>query len=346
MTPRQAEARALRDGGMTVAQVAVAMGIGERRAAELLAKSRNQAAEVAKEKLEGLGYDTDRPERTPAEAWAAHSDAFERAISSALGNVWREIHRPKGAFAVFHSTDEHLDADACPLRLIEADVKAAHDMGAITVHGGDLLNNWPMGGKLAKQWSEQSCTKADALLRAQHFIDMLKPDVWTDGNHEEMNEYLVALFKEWLPEKTITDYWAVNFEVITPGGRPIRVKASHKFEKGSSWFHPHHGAIRELLEGETADLYVEGHHHVAGVMYRVLPERGIAATAVASAGYKLLDKWATRISKGGKTPKIKGRAHWIICDPYADDDQTACIAFDCPRQAEAYLGGLQNLRAA
>jgi hypothetical protein len=81
-------------------------------------------------------------------------------------------------------------------------------------------------------------------------------------------------------------------------------------------------------------------------MYRVLPERRIAATAVASAGYKLLDKWATRISKGGKIPKIKGRAHWIVGDPYADEDQTACVAFDCPRQAEAYFNGLQNLRAA
>ena len=32
MTPRQAEAQALRDAGMTRAQIAEAMGIGERRA--------------------------------------------------------------------------------------------------------------------------------------------------------------------------------------------------------------------------------------------------------------------------------------------------------------------------
>jgi hypothetical protein len=344
MTPRQAEVQGMLDAGLAKREIARRLGVNIKTVYDILERAAPKVSPVVK--LEEVGYQTDRPERTPADAWNAHSDAFERAISDSLKCQWRPIHRPKGPFVIFHATDEHLDADACPLRLIEADVAAAHNLNAIMVHGGDLLNNWPMGGKLAKQWADQSCTKADALLRAQHFISIFKPDVWTDGNHEEMNEYLVALFKEWLPAKTLTDYWAVNFEVITPGGRPIRVKASHKFEKGSSWFHPHHGVIRELLEAEAADLYVEGHHHVAGVMYRVLPERRIAATAVASAGYKLLDKWATRISKGGKIPKIKGRAHWIVGDPYADEDQTACVAFDCPRQAEAYFNGLQNLRAA
>jgi hypothetical protein len=81
-------------------------------------------------------------------------------------------------------------------------------------------------------------------------------------------------------------------------------------------------------------------------MYRTFAERSLSATYVASAGYKIVDKFASRISRGGKIPKLKGRAHWIICDPLADEGEIACMAFDSPRQAEAYLNGLQNLRAA
>lgn len=70
------------------------------------------------------------------------------------------------------------------------------------------------------------------------------------------------------------------------------------------------------------------------------------SSAVSSAGYKVVDKYAARISRGGTHPKIKGRAHWIVCDPMADEDAQVCVPFDCPRQAEAMLNGLQNLRAA
>lgn len=296
-------------------------------------------------KLSEVGYKIEARERTPAEAWAEHAGVVERTIGSAIGNRWKTIRRPRGAFVVFHSTDEHLDDDATPLRLIEADIGAAHAMNAVMCHGGDLLNNWPMAGRLAQQWAQQQCTAPDALLRAQHFVSIFKPDVWTHGNHEEMNPYLMNMIEGWLPETTIRDKWTVMFTVET-GDRPVSCVLSHKFQKGSSWFHPHHGVLREALEGEEADLYMEGHLHVSGTMQRTLPERGVSLTAVSSAGYKVVDKYAARISHGGSNPKIKGRAHWIVCDPMADQDANVCVAFDCPRQAEAMLNGLQNLRAA
>ncbi len=296
-------------------------------------------------KLEEVGYKIEAKDRTPAEAWAAHVGVAERTIGKALGNRWRTIKRPRGAFVVFHSTDEHLDDNATPLRLIEADIGAAHAMGAVMCHGGDLLNNWPMAGRLAKEWATQSCTLDDSLLRAQHFIDIFKPEVWTHGNHEEMNPYLSSMLQGWLPEGCIYEHWTATF-VVETGDRPVSCVLSHKFQKGSSWFHPHHGVLREALEGEEADLYMEGHLHISGTMQRTLPERGVSMTAVSSAGYKVVDKYAARISRGGTMPKIKGRAHWIVCDPMADEDAQVCVPFDCPRQAEAMLNGLQNLRAA
>lgn len=296
------------------------------------------------EKLTGAGYDLNYSERTGAEAWESHAGAFERKVSSAISKRG-EIKR-SGPFCIFHCTDPHVDDDASALWLLKADIEAAQALGAIMCHGGDLLNNWPVAGRLAKQWAEQSCTLPDALLRAQYYIEIFKPDAWVDGNHEEMNPYLVNLIDQWLPKKIIRDYWRADFSVRVPGGRETTVALSHKFQKGGSWFNPSHGGVREMLEGEDVDIYLEGHLHIDGVMERTLPERSARAVIVSSSGYKLVDKYAARISRGGKAPKIRGRAHWICVDPFADYDETHAVAFKSARQAEAYLNGLQNLRAA
>ena len=183
-------------------------------------------------------------------------------------------------------------------------------------------------------------------IRDRHFIEIARPDVWVDGNHEEMNPYLVNLFETWLPKGTIRDYWRCDFTVTVPGGRPCRVALSHKFQKGSSWFHGLHGHLREMLESEERDLYRDGHFHCAAVMRHYMPERSHSALLVASAGYKVVDRFASRISRGGKIPKIAGRAHWIVIDPFADEDTDMCHAFNSPYAAEAVLSAMQNLRAA
>jgi UDP-2,3-diacylglucosamine pyrophosphatase LpxH len=347
-TDRQAEIKRLYDETGNQREVARILGIHRRRVWEVLEKFKERDAAVgpAVQKLESLGYDLTRDDRTPEEAWHAGADHFEQAASKVLQSRWQTIQRPRGAFVIFHSTDEHLDDDKTPLRLIEADIKAAHDMGSVMCHGGDALNNWPMAGKLAKQWAHQQCTAPDALLRLKHFISIFKPDAWCDGNHEEMNPYLDAIIADALPAHTLRDYWTVRFVVQAEGGRPVRAIMSHKFQKGSSWFHKAHGHIREMLEGEEADVLIDGHVHSDGVLDHTLPERGHAALCVASGGYKVLDKYGARISRGGSIPKIRGRAHWIVCDPYADFDENLATAFKSPRQAEVMLNGLQNLRAA
>lgn len=295
--------------------------------------------------LHKAGYTLSDHETTPEQAWNAHMRAFERKVGGQLSKTDQVIHR-KGPFVIYHSTDQHLDDDASALNVLAEDIRASHDLDALMCHGGDLLNNWPVAGKLAKQWAEQQCTLPDALLRAQHFVSIFKPDVWVDGNHEEMNPYLVHLFAEWLPASTIRDYWRCDFTVKVPGGRDCRVALSHKFQKGSSWFHGSHGHIREMLQSHERDVYMDGHYHIDAVMHHTLQERGHTALLVASAGYKLIDKWAQRISRGGKVPRILGRAHWIVVDPYVDEGECMAQAFKSPRQAEAYFNGLQNLRAA
>jgi hypothetical protein len=340
MTPRQAEIRAAYERLGSLTAVAREFGLDRKTVRESLEASDKHKSAV-KDALAVVGYDLDEGERTPQEAWDAHAESFERKVGASISKVDRVLRR-SGPFPVFHSTDPHVDDDASALRLIEQDIKAAHALGAVMCHGGDLLNNWPMGGKLAKQWAEQTCTLPEALLRAKHYIDIFKPDVWVDGNHEEMNPYLVNLLAEWIPAATLRDYWRCDFTVKVPGGRDFRVALAHKFQKGSSWFHQMHGHLREMLESQERDLYIDGHYHIAGVMRHFLPERNHTSLLVASSGYKLVDKWGTRISRGGKMPRLSGRAHWIVVDPFAEGPM--CHAFDDPRHAEVMLNGLQNLR--
>lgn len=331
--------------GNNLREAARILGVNESSVRRGL-KSAKATEPAALEKLQETGYviDKAKAERTSEDAWNDHANAFERKIAKVLSNRWPVIQTRNGPYCVFHSTDEHLDDDSTPLKLIEADIKAARGMDAIMCHGGDMLNNWPLAGRLAKQWAEQTCTRPDALLRAQHFIKLFQPDVWTDGNHEEFNPYLADLIALWLPEHTVRGDWSVNFKVETVGGRTLRAVMSHKFQKGSSWFHKAHGHIREMLEGEEADLLMDGHLHSDGVLDHTLPERGHSALCVASAGYKIVDKYAGRISHGGVIPKLRGRAHWLIIDPYCDRDENFITPFKSSIQAEVYLNGLQNLR--
>ena len=333
----------LHQNGMSWADISRELGIPVTTVKDRGYRARDKAKVGAK--FEEIGYDVDPDKKpTPQEAWDSHAPNFENYLADRLGKTWQCIKRPKGPVVFFHATDVHLDDNATPLKVLEQDIQASHDMNAIMCHGGDALNNWPMGGRLAQQWAEQECTAPAALLRLQHYIDIFKPDVWVDGNHEEMNYYLDKLVKEALPKDCIKDYWSVRFTVEAEGGRPIRTIMSHKFQKGGSWFHKLHGHIREMLEGESADLLMDGHLHSDGIMDHTLPERGVSALGVATAGYKMFDKYASRISKGGKSPKMRGRAHWIVADTQAEEDENFLTAFKSPRQAEAFVNGLQNLR--
>lgn len=295
--------------------------------------------------FQSAGYDLEPREKTPEQAWQAHVSAFEYKVGKrAVANDY-SLQR-SGPFVIYHSTDQHIDDDASALNILDADIRASHALNAIMCHGGDLLNNWPLAGRLAKQWAEQSCTLPDALLRAQHFISIFNPDVWVDGNHEEFNPYLSQLLDTWLPAHTMRDHWRCDFTVKVEGGRDCRVALSHKFQKGNSWFHGLQGQLREMLQSDERDVYLDGHYHQDAVMQHTLPERGHTALLVASAGYKVIDQYAARISRGGKVPKVLGRAHWIVVDPFADEGECMAQAFKSPRQAEVYLNGLQNLRAA
>jgi len=116
------------------------------------------------DKLESVGYEASE-EMTPAEAWESGTGAFQRKVSKALKSRSHKIKRSAGPFCIFHQTDVHLDDDGAALKLIEDDIRWAHDMDAIMCHGGDALNNWPMAGRLARKWADQECSKNEALLR-------------------------------------------------------------------------------------------------------------------------------------------------------------------------------------
>lgn len=285
-------------------------------------------------------------ELTPEEAWNTHDEVFRREAIKALDRKGYKIKRGRGPVVIVHFTDTHIDDDKTPLRILEREIQRAHDLDAVRCHGGDALNNWPMAGRLAQEWARQECTMHTALLRLQHYITILEPEAWVDGNHEEMNPYLEQIIRDRLPKECLQDYWTIDFDIVPKNGRVIACRMSHKFQTGSSWFHKTHGHIRQALEEAPVDLLMDGHLHSYGAALHHIPGRQQTTCMIASAGFKELDNYAARISKGGKVLGRYGRTNWIVADTEADEHEQFLTPFTSADQAEAYLNGLQNLRAA
>ncbi|WP_330448476.1 hypothetical protein FLP41_15245 [Paracoccus marcusii] len=102
-----------------------------------------QSTPISSPVLTAAGYDLDAPAKTPEEAWSEGKSAFEQKIRRSRNHkIVREDNSP---FVIAHFTDTHLDDDGAALSVIEADIRASHEMGALMFHGGDALNNWPTG---------------------------------------------------------------------------------------------------------------------------------------------------------------------------------------------------------
>ncbi len=250
---------------------------------------------------------------------------------------------PSGPFVVWHCTDEHLDDNGSRIDALADDMGAARRLSASRLCGGDILNNWPLGGRLAGKWAEQEATLPEGLALAKWSLNHYPPDVYAFGNHEKMNAYLKEWLLEVMPRRTVVGWWSVRFVYRPAQGRSFVVTLAHDFSQGKSWFHPLHGHIREDLESGSSDIYLAGHLHCEGSMAFTNAKTGRRPLFCRSRGYKQFDGFATQIGKGGNAGG--GHSTWLVLDPREDCDERAMFAFADWRGAEAMLNGLVNLQA-
>lgn len=229
--------------------------------------------------------------------------SFEARKESWSAHTWFEIkHEDNLPVGYAFVGDPHGDDDGHNVPQFDQDMKAlAGAEGVYGINMGDLVNNWPTGGKLSSKYGDQSMSRKDGI----EFIrwHLLHTDVpWRLlilGNHDEFDPVMQELIREVVKgEQIIVHKWDARFVLVFPNGRRCYVKAAHNY-KGHSWFHELHGNIRSFLDA-PAHIVAAAHHHDWGyyaheapnLAHLMNPGLPFVAHLFRVRGYKHMDQWA------------------------------------------------------
>ena len=246
----------------------------------------------------------------------------------------------EGPIGLMMMGDPHLDDEGTDLRLVTEHVDIIkRTPGCYAVCVGDLSNNWPMGGRLAKKHADQSVTREQEKKLVRWFLDTLR-DRWAGlviGNHDLWNND-----KAWLSS-------VLNPDVYPVGNDELRVRLNfprgtygihirHDF-KGGSMYSTTHAPFKAALMGrDNFDLYVCGHRHVWGLRSEPLKNRE-AALAMRLGAYKLHDEYAVTLGHRDGVPG--GEAAFVIVRPWRQGPSRHEVFWDVESGAD-YLRWLRT----
>lgn len=268
--------------------------------------------------------------------------AFQRRDERERAKKWREIRlNVEGPYGIMFVGDEHLDDPHCniPLMLRHLDLTAENE-ALFAFFMGDMLNSWPMYGRLAKLQSKQEMSKAKGIQLAKWATGKYGAKtigrIW--GNHDDWDEVLTSLLSEMIGGQFPTFDWEAKVVIKSKSGRPLRLNAAHNF-KGSSQFHKEHGLQREAMDGEEADIIAAGHHHNFVMQQEQHSKRGHIYWLLRARGYKWHDEYA---SKNGFGQQPAGASVLAVVNPNAKTAENFIKCFADPEVGVEYLSWLRN----
>ena len=216
-------------------------------------------------------------------------------------------------FAIVWFTDVHLGDNGCDYdrlmehcRLVE---KTPHAFG---VFMGDAANNWPVNGKLGKQWAEQETSKHQERQLVEWFLhDSGVPWLfWALGNHDLWDDgetILKAMNADLVPMAA----WGAKLTLEFANGRECRLDLAHD-HKGHSMWNALHAETRTAQMGWAADFVFSGHRHTAALHFEEFASRKQASWLMRAKGYKSADSYAY---VNGFPEQEEGHAGVTIIDP-------------------------------
>ena len=133
--------------------------------------------------------------------------------------------------------------------------------------------------------------------------------------------------------------WSVNFKMVMPNGRELKISASHSFP-GHSQFNPLHSNLKASLMGVQADIYCSGHKHNWALMQMPITSQNRVVNLIRARGYKQYDDYAQKL---GYEPDMTdlGESIGIVVDPKAQKHNWIKCFADIEDGAE-YLDFLRN----
>lgn len=243
-----------------------------------------------------------------------------------------------GPIGISHFGDPHVDDDGTDIAKIEEHIRIIRDTdGMFAANLGDTLNNWT--GRLARLYSEQSTSAAEAWKLGEWFLRSLDWIYILGGNHGAWSGAGDPV--KWIIENCtgLFDNFSVRLELNFPNGKKVRVNARHDFAGHSMW-NTVHGALKAATMGWRDHILTCGHLHTSGYAVLKDPASGLVSHAMRVSSYKTWDRYAHE--KGLPNQDIFCNAVTIIDPNYADDDPRLIhTCFDVEQGAD-YLTWLRN----
>ncbi|MDX2308095.1 MAG: hypothetical protein NW216_07650 [Hyphomicrobium sp.] len=229
-----------------------------------------------------------------------------------------------GPFGLLVLGDPHLDDDGCDVRLMQHHLAIGRRPGVYTTSVGDMTNNWPHAGKLARLYASQSTDYRRGIRLLKwliHESGVRWPFLCT-GNHDDWNSGQEIL-REVVGGRFPVFDWDARVELRAgapaQAGRPSgvdkswRIHMAHNFPGHSMW-HQLHAMLRASRFTTDAELLIAGHLHTESYMRFGLAGLDRYVHAVRVRGYKALDHYADRLGyqtdpDGASALVIMGHEH-------------------------------------
>lgn len=244
---------------------------------------RGEAVDVTKPAPPGLTLDELLEERRTRFARRAEHEEGRNLIPITL--------KSSLPIGVLHFGDPHIDDDGTNIALLEEHAKLVRSTpGLYGANVGDTTNNWI--GRLARLYSQQSTTQAEAWMLAEWFVKEVRDWLYlVGGNHDMWSGAGDPL--NWIIGQVGALYQDSEVRVALrfPGDREVRINCRHDFA-GKSQYNPAHGPMKALFFGVRDHIAIAGHTHESA--YGVLkdPHSGMAMHAIKVASYKVFDRYA------------------------------------------------------
>lgn len=203
--------------------------------------------------------------------------------------------RTEGPIGVGFMGDPHVDDDGTDLGELfsHVDLFDGSNEGLFAGCIGDAANNW-VGG-LARLWSEQSTSAAEARALVTEFLNRVKWLFYIHGNHDIWNggnNLIEAILGS---NVGVAKEHKVRLKLNLPGGKDVKIYAVHGFPGKSMWSEVYGAAKRAQLDG-THHIYAAGHIHTSGYAHGWHEGNQILWHAIQIASYKKIDRYAEELN--------------------------------------------------
>ena len=214
-----------------------------------------------------------------------------------------------------HVDDNYFNA---PKWLRDISIIQQHKPYIRSIMIGDNTNAWV--GRLSRIYSDQNTTVTDAWRLVEHMMSKegFDPLISVAGNHDMWIDRGSDPMK-WMQRarNLVAGDWNVNFTLVHPNKRKVRISASHDFPGHSQW-NPLHSNLKASMMGSQADIYCSGHKHNWAIMTMPINAQNRVVHLIRARGYKAYDEYATKLGHEPDMTEL-GESIAIVIDPNGNE---------------------------